>query len=78
MVLELGDNAWVKNEAHNISCDVEFKTKVRLAMVSGRPRGGADPAVWARVSFLGHTTPYTERFSTKVKRLGTSRAIGVT
>lgn len=28
MVLELGDDSFVKNDANNISCDVEFKTKV--------------------------------------------------
>lgn len=27
MVLELGDNSIVKNDAHDLSCDIEFKTK---------------------------------------------------
>lgn len=30
MVLELGDSSVVTNEKNNLSCDVQFKTKVRL------------------------------------------------
>lgn len=32
MVLELGDTCTAKNEKHNLSCDLEFKTKVCLQM----------------------------------------------
>lgn len=31
MVLELGDTSMVKNDATGLSCDIEFKTKVRSA-----------------------------------------------
>ena len=33
MILELGDTSTVKNEANNLSCEIEFKTKVRAAVV---------------------------------------------
>jgi len=34
MVLELGDTCIAKNEKHGLYCDLEFKTKVPIAMVS--------------------------------------------
>jgi hypothetical protein len=33
MVLELGDTCTAKNEHNNLSCDLEFKTKVRSLIV---------------------------------------------
>lgn len=30
MVLELGDTSTVKNVANGLSCEIEFKTKVRV------------------------------------------------
>ena len=37
MVFELGDDSKVKNDANDIHCDVEFKTKVR-AWLAGSER----------------------------------------
>lgn len=34
MVLELGDSSIVRNETLGLSCEVEFKTKVRLSALS--------------------------------------------
>lgn len=36
MVLELGDSSIVRNNQTGMSCDVEFKTKVRHTLLSSR------------------------------------------
>ena len=50
MVLELGDTSTVKNDINGLSCDIEFKTKVRLSLPS--PRQTLTISHPDRVSFL--------------------------
>lgn len=48
MVLELGDSSIVRNETTGLSCDVEFKTKVRLCVFSRLAAAGVSPCTPVR------------------------------
>ena len=59
MVLELGDTSMVKNEINGLSCEIEFKTKVR----SSPPSSRSSSSFRNRVSFQDHVSvlPSPER-----------------